>query len=196
MTQPPSDPGSDDSTYRPSLDKRSDPGRDDPAGAQSGFGYPPPPDTGYGYPQNAGVADPNPTYGQPSYGQPPYDQSPYGQPAYEQAQYGAAPYPQAGNGAPAYLNPYGAPVAATTNGKAIAALVCGIASFLTCLLFVGIPAVILGNMAIAEIDAANGSQEGRGMAVAGRVLGWIAIALTIIVLVIVLIALIAASSSA
>ncbi|KQR98125.1 hypothetical protein ASG12_14320 [Williamsia sp. Leaf354] len=181
MTYPPSDPGSDDAAYRPSLDKQPDAGRDEQPTEQPGYGYPPPADTGYGYPQNPGAGQPNPAYGQSPYGQQPY---------------AGAPYPQAGGGAPAYLNPYGTPMGSTTNGKAIAALVCGIASFLTCLLFVGIPAVILGNMAIAEIDAAHGSQDGRGMAVAGRVLGWIAIALTIIVLVIVLIALIAASSSA
>ncbi|MCX6471006.1 MAG: DUF4190 domain-containing protein [Corynebacteriales bacterium] len=180
MTYPPSDPGSDDATYRPSLDKQPDAGRDEQTTEQTGYGYPPPPPTNYGYPQNPGAGQPNPAYGQ----------SPYGRP------YAGTPYQQAGGGAPAYLTPYGAPMGTTTNGKAIAALVCGIASFLTCLLFVGIPAVILGNIAIAEIDASQGSQEGRGMAVAGRVLGWVAIALTIIVLVIVLIALIAASSSA
>ncbi|MGU3293691.1 DUF4190 domain-containing protein [Williamsia sp. M5A3_1d] len=191
MTYPPSDPGPEDGTSPPSLEKRTDPGRDDSAGQGTGYGYPPAADTGYGYPQNTASGQPDPAYGQAPYGQPQY-----GVPQYGQAQYTGAPYPQAGGGAPAYLNPYGTPVAATTNGKAIAALVCGIASFLTCLLFVGIPAVILANIALAEIDAANGSQEGRGMAVAGRVLGWVAIALTIIVLVIVLIALIAASSSA
>ncbi|GAA2066648.1 hypothetical protein GCM10009722_31270 [Williamsia deligens] len=81
-----------------------------------------------------------------------------------------------------------------TNGKAIGALVCGIAGLVTCLLFVGIPAVVLGNLAIAEIDESNGLQDGRQMAVAGRILGWVAIGLMILGLVAALLLLIIAAA--
>ena len=67
----------------------------------------------------------------------------------------------------------------TTHGKAIAALVCGICSFVVCPL-IGIAAVILAPMAKNEISAQPERLDGRGMAVAGQILGWIAIALTVI----------------
>lgn len=77
-----------------------------------------------------------------------------------------------------------------TNGKAIGALVCGIAGLVTCLLFLGIPAVILGNLALAEIDESRGTQDGRQMAIAGRILGWVGVALMILALLALLIVLI------
>ncbi|HEV2755887.1 MAG TPA: DUF4190 domain-containing protein [Actinomycetota bacterium] len=60
-----------------------------------------------------------------------------------------------------------------TNGKAVASLVLGI------LWIWGIGAVValfLGYAARREIDASGGSQEGRAMATAGIVLGWIGLA--------------------
>lgn len=71
-------------------------------------------------------------------------------------------------------------VAPQTNGKAIWALVLGILSIIPCGLFAGIPAVILGNMAKNEIDASGGVQSGRGMAVAGFVLGIIGVVLSVL----------------
>jgi hypothetical protein len=82
-----------------------------------------------------------------------------------------------------------------TNGKAIGALVCGIASLVTCGLFLGIPAVVLGNLALGEIDEAQGMQDGRQLAIAGRLLGWVAIALMILGLLAALIVLIIAAAS-
>lgn len=66
-----------------------------------------------------------------------------------------------------------------TNKKAIWALVLGILGLVCCGLFAGIPAIILGNMAKSEIDASGGLQSGRGVAVAGFVLGIIDVVLTI-----------------
>lgn len=65
-----------------------------------------------------------------------------------------------------------------TNGKATAALVCGIIG----LFFapVGIAAVILGFMAHGEINRTGGHQGGRGNATWGIVLGFVAIALWIL----------------
>ena len=71
-----------------------------------------------------------------------------------------------------------------TNKKAIWALVLGILSLVCCGLFAGIPAIILGNMAKSEIDLSGGLQSGRGMAVAGFVLGIIGVVWTIVALIV------------
>ncbi|MEV3860267.1 DUF4190 domain-containing protein [Streptomyces sp. NPDC050095] len=60
-----------------------------------------------------------------------------------------------------------------TNGKAIGALTCGVATFFTMGL-TGIPAVVLGHMARNEIRRTG--EQGDGMAVGGLVLGWLTIA--------------------
>ena len=65
----------------------------------------------------------------------------------------------------------------TTNGFAVAALVLGIAVLCTGI-FAGILAVVFGNIALARIDESQSAQRGRGMAITGIVLGWIAIGLT------------------
>ena len=46
-------------------------------------------------------------------------------------------------------------------------------------------AIITGHMARREIRAANGRLDGDGLAVAGLVLGWVAMALTLVTLFIV-----------
>ncbi|WP_225882214.1 DUF1707 and DUF4190 domain-containing protein [Streptomyces aureocirculatus] len=74
--------------------------------------------------------------------------------------------------APQYVPPTFLPVAPPTNGKAGAALACGIGTFFT----VGataVPAVILGHMARSEIRRTH--EGGDGMAVAGLVLGYLSI---------------------
>jgi Domain of unknown function (DUF4190)/DUF1707 SHOCT-like domain len=61
------------------------------------------------------------------------------------------------------------PAPARTNGKAVGAVVCGVAG-----MFVGItsiPAVVLGHMARREIR--DTGEQGDGMAVAGLVLGYV-----------------------
>jgi hypothetical protein len=71
-----------------------------------------------------------------------------------------------------------------TNKKAIWALVLGILSLVCCGLFAGIPAIILGQMAKSEIDTSGGLQSGRGMAVAGFVLGIIGVVWTVVALIV------------
>ena len=61
-----------------------------------------------------------------------------------------------------------------TNGLAIASLVLGV---LFCTMIGAILAVIFGNLALGQIDQSYGAQKGRGLAIAGIVLGWIGIAL-------------------
>jgi hypothetical protein len=56
----------------------------------------------------------------------------------------------------------------------VASLVLGLCF---CFGFTGILAVVFGNLAKNKIDASNGTEKGRGMAIAGIVLGWIGIAL-------------------
>lgn len=80
-----------------------------------------------------------------------------------------APAPSAWSGGGA-AQPWTAPVAATgpTNGLAIASLVLG----LLWIVWIGsILAVILGAVALRQINESGGHQEGRGLAIAGIVLG-------------------------
>ncbi|MDX3006080.1 DUF4190 domain-containing protein [Kribbella solani] len=131
-----------------------------------------------------------PSYGQSPYGQPSYGQSPYGQSAYGQSQpsaqspygaaqpgqqppygagYGQGQYPQAYGQAPApYGYGYGYPGStASTNGLATAALATGIGG-----IFIGLSApvgVALGIAALVQIKRTG--QAGKGMAIAGLVIG-------------------------
>jgi hypothetical protein len=81
---------------------------------------------------------------------------------------GVSPPPGQTWGAPAYAQPR------RTNGFAIASLVLGC---VFCLLFSGVLAVIFGNIALNQIAQSPDTQTGRGLAIAGIVLGWIGIAL-------------------
>lgn len=76
---------------------------------------------------------------------------------------------------------YGQPVQQqTTNGFAIAAMVLGI----ICLYGIGsILALVFGYQARRQIDESNGAQRGRGMAVAGIILGWIGVGIMALVIV-------------
>ena len=122
-------------------------------------------------PQGAGYGQPGQQYAAP--GQP---ASPYGA-AYGQ-QYGAPGQP--GTSFNAYGQPgyYGVP--AEPKGLSIASLCCGIAALVGFGFFLlpQIAAVILGHMALTREPA------GRGMAIAGLVLGYVGIAITILVIVI------------
>ncbi|MFH5879284.1 DUF4190 domain-containing protein [Arthrobacter sp. NA-172] len=115
----------------------------------------------YGQPQGGPAQYGQPQYPQqPAYGQPtsPYAQAPQGQPAYGQP---PSPY-----GQPAY---YGMPV--EPKGLSIASMCCGIAVFLGFGFFVlpQIAAVVLGHMAMKKEPA------GKGMAIAGLVMGYLGI---------------------
>jgi hypothetical protein len=81
-----------------------------------------------------------------------------------------------------------------SSGEATASLILGICGFLVCPLICHVLAVVFGYRAKREIDASNGTIGGRGLAVAGIILGWIGIALTVLVLILV-VAVIAGDSS-
>jgi hypothetical protein len=75
-----------------------------------------------------------------------------------------------------------------TNQKALWSMILGILSIVACGLLAGIPALILGSSAKKEIAAAGGAQTGEGMATAGVVLGWISVAISVVVLMFVVLA--------
>jgi Domain of unknown function (DUF4190) len=100
--------------------------------------------------------------GQAQYGQP--SQAQYGQPGpqqYGQQQYGQAPY------APSVYGGYGYTGSAGTNSLATASLICSLAGLL-----IGLSApvgIVLGIIALSQIKKRN--QDGKGMAIAGVIVG-------------------------
>ncbi|WP_203579326.1 DUF4190 domain-containing protein [Microbacterium hibisci] len=106
-------------------------------------------------------------YAPPAYGAAPSSGSAYGAPAGGAASYGAAP---------AYGYGYGAP--AKTNTLAIVSLVASIASFII-LPFIGsIVGVITGHMSLNQLKTSG--EQGRGMALAGTIVGWVGLGLSIL----------------
>lgn len=94
--------------------------------------------------------------------------------------------PSGGYAAPAYGYPgypgygYGPPAAQTTNGLAIASLVCSLAGLLTC----GVSALvgaILGHVAKRQIR--DRGEGGGGLATAGVISGWIIFGLHVVVII-------------
>ncbi|HEY7348269.1 MAG TPA: DUF4190 domain-containing protein [Ktedonobacterales bacterium] len=117
---------------------------------------------------------------------PSYQEFPQQESAYQQPSYQPPPYQQPWAGG-YIIQPI--LVQRPTNGKAITSMVLGICLALTvCSFFTffplaallglgtGIPAVILGHMALKEINASSGMQGGKEMAIAGFVLGYVSIA--------------------
>jgi uncharacterized protein DUF4190 len=97
-----------------------------------------------------------------------------------------APYPPP----PAYPYPsvYGAPYAAPmpyprANGFAITSLVCGILGLCAGGLLAAIPAIVFGHIALAQINRLGGMEQGRGLAIAGLVMGYVYLALITLYLV-------------
>jgi hypothetical protein len=143
----------------------------------------------YGTPEyGANATQPLPPYEQSAHGQNPYTPgdysqqppSPYGQPpspyqqqAFNQQPYGQQPYgqPQSPYGQPAYYA-----MQAEPKGLSIASMCCGIAVYVGFGFFIlpQIAAVILGHLALKREPA------GKGMAIAGLVMGYLGIALAVI----------------
>ncbi len=134
----------------PPGDRPDDSSSEQPPPGQPPFGYPPPPG-GYPPPQQPPSGSPPPPPG----AYPPPQQSPYG-------------YPPPGGGLP--------PGAVQeSNGLAVAALVTGILGLLgNCFCFGGLlspVAIVVGWIGKNRADRSDGRVGGRGMAVAGIVLG-------------------------
>jgi hypothetical protein len=66
---------------------------------------------------------------------------------------------------------------------AIVSLVCGVLSILCCGLLTGIPAIITGYMAKNNVDSNPTQYSGRGMALAGMILGGISVVLSIVIII-------------
>lgn len=71
------------------------------------------------------------------------------------------------------------PVATSTSKLCIAALVLGLMSPVCCGVITAIPAVICGHMGMSAVGDGKGPLQGRGMAIAGLVLGYLSIVLTV-----------------
>ena len=118
---------------------------------------------------------------QPPYGQP---QPPYGQPQYAPP---PPPYPQPGMpyGQPA---PYGAPgmpmTVAQPNGLALTSLIAGILSLTVCGTVAAIVAVVTGHMGLNRANQLPPQLARRGMAIAGLIMGYVSIGLTILIIII------------
>ncbi|MGH9116318.1 MAG: DUF4190 domain-containing protein [Acidimicrobiales bacterium] len=149
-TTRPGPPPTDDDTFAP-LDGASPPPPTQPVAPSPHPPYPPtghPPPTGYPPPPTGYPPPPPP----PPYGYPPQ----YQPPTY-------APYVPYG---------YGAPPAAKTNGMAVGSLICGIVSIpggLLCLVpaVAAIPGLVLGIAGLRRINGSGGTEQGRGVAIAG-----------------------------
>jgi Domain of unknown function (DUF4190) len=137
-------------------------------------------DQGQGPPPEGGQPPyaPSPVPQQPGYGPPP-GQGAYGPPPQQPPPYGAPP--------PGYPPPYQPPP--PNNGLAVASLIMGIVGLTFLPIVASIGAIITGFMAKNQIDESNGTQGGRGMAMAGIVTGFIGVvlwALFIIVFILIL----------
>jgi hypothetical protein len=67
------------------------------------------------------------------------------------------------------------------NKKATSSLIGGILSLTLCGFIVGIAAIIVGKQAQAEIAASGGRQGGENRAKWGIIMGWISVALSVLV---------------
>jgi hypothetical protein len=137
-----------------------------------------PGDTPGGYappPQQPGYAAPQP----PAYGAPPA----YGSaPQYPgQAPYGAAaPYPYAPQ--------------QKTNTLAIVSLVASLVGIVWILPFIGsLVGVITGHMSLNQLKTSG--EKGRGLALAGTIVGWVGLAFTIIIGIVIILAIVYAAQS-
>jgi hypothetical protein len=71
------------------------------------------------------------------------------------------------------------PLVVSTNGFAVASLVLGIVWAMG---IGSVLALVFGYMGKNQIDQSGGAQTGRGMAIAGIVLGWIGVALLVLMI--------------
>lgn len=78
-----------------------------------------------------------------------------------------------------------APTARRTEGNAIASLILGILGLVACWGVLSIPAIILGNQAMAKIRE-DPTLEGEGMARAGIITGWVGVAVAAVIIAVVI----------
>lgn len=132
-------------------------------------------------------APPAPPAYTPGYSQPQAPVSPHPHdPAASQPQTYAPPQQQQPYG---YAGAY--PYAPTkTNGLAITSLVSAIAAFVILPFIASIVAVITGHIALKQLRTSG--EQGRGMALAGVIVGWVGVALGLLAIIIIVLSIIAA----
>ena len=114
-------------------------------------------------------APPPPAYQPPT--------TPYQPPqTYQPPAYGQQPLPPAYN-QPNYAQPVFTGTAANSQ-LAVASLVCGIVAWVLFPFIAAIAAIVTGHMARSEIARSGGVMGGKGMALAGLIMGYAQIALT------------------
>lgn len=145
----------------------------------------PQPTTAPGYP---GAAPQQPSSGYPGAVPP--------APAYPGAVPTTPGYPVAGYAQPSYAQPYGQPYPTPqrSNGLAVASLICGIAGLVIIPFLASVAAVITGHLGLNQTKR-DSTLGGRGMAIAGLVLGYIGIAFSILLGALMLLAVFAAGSA-
>ena len=139
----------------------------------------PPPAPAYQPPPMAYPPQP-PAYQPPVYQPPAYQAQPpvYQPPVYQPP---LSPY-QPAAGYPAQYQPMTMPVTAPTSGWSVAALVLGILGILVGWCALGIPcvlAVVFGHLGLNETK--HGAKAGKGMAIAGLVLGYVCLVPTVLI---------------
>lgn len=87
-------------------------------------------------------------------------------------------------------------MAPATSGYAIASLVCSLLGYIGVFGIGPLLGIIFGHMAIREIDRSNGLLQGRGLAQAGLILGYIALGLILLAVVLFTLILIVGAGSA
>lgn len=143
-------------------------------------------DTTPQHPSDVPPAPPVPPTPPTGYAPPP---SPVGAPGYaQQNAYPYPPQPPYGYGAP------GSAPAVKTNTLAITSLVSAIAAFVILPFIASIVAVITGHIALKQLRTSG--EAGRGLALAGTIVGWVGIAFGLLVIAIILFTLIIAATSA
>lgn len=110
-----------------------------------------------------------PAYGAPAYGAPAYD-SPSGAPAYDQA--------TAAYGAPAYGYGY---AAARTNTLAIVSFIASLAGVFVLPVIGQIAGVVMGHISLSQIKSRG--EKGRGLALAGVIIGYATLALGVLAII-------------
>jgi hypothetical protein len=127
-----------------------------------------------------GWGGPVPEFPPPVPGYPGYN------PAGPGAQYPLPPqYPVGAPGfAPSYPGmPMGYPPPRRTNGLAIASLACSIFGVFCCL--TALPGVVMGHIAMSQIKRSG--EDGKGLALAGLIIGYVAMAIVVIFFILALI---------
>jgi Domain of unknown function (DUF4190) len=144
---------------------------------QPGWNQPPAGQGPGAAPGEAGITPGSDSYPPPPWGyyQPPeaeatggYVPPPYGPPG--GAPQGHTPY------SAQYYGPYPGPMPASTSTWAIASLAASIVSWLLVPFVLAVVGVICGHIALNEINRSQGRLEGRGMALAGLIIGYANIA--------------------